>query len=194
MKGNPSRGYRSVRARCGTRQIEDPSSPCSTAQGPYTAVVPLALKSPPIGGCKSSETSRVGTGCRLVSVRAQALSPLALLALRGNRDLDSRPPCLGPARRTCSATAGLGRRHHRSYVGQRVARRTARRTPAVTPTARVAVAGHMALAAVALFRGPAARATRSTPARWSACLGVPARRYVRSVSFLRAAAHRRRRR
>ena len=60
-------------------------------RGLGAALVPLALKSPPIGGCKSSETSRVGTGCRFVSVRAQDFSPLALLVLQGNRDLGSRP-------------------------------------------------------------------------------------------------------
>ena len=75
-----------------------------------------------------------------------------------------------------------------------MAGRTARRTSADTPTARDAVAVHVALTAVTRLCGPAARAARSTPARGRARLGVPARGDVRSVGFLRAAAHRRRRR
>ena len=124
---------------------------------------------------------------------ASPLSPRCSIR-RGSRDLVLRPLCLDLSLRARSATAGHGQRHHRSHIGQRVARRTARRASTCTPTALVAVAVHVALTAVARFGGPAARAARSTPASGSARLGVPARGNVRSVGFLRIAAHRRRRR
>ena len=59
MKGMASRRgdplYEGLDAEA--HQLENPPSPCSTKQGSYTALVPLALKSPLLGGCKSSETS-----------------------------------------------------------------------------------------------------------------------------------------
>jgi len=109
---------------------------------------------------------------------------------RGNLSPVSRPPVSAPLRLVHRATDG----HDRSHDSQRVACRTARRTPAQPPAACVAAAGLVALAAVALLCGPAARATRSTPPRGGPRLRVPTRSDVRSVGFMRAAAHRRRRR
>ena len=190
-----------VRAPCGTRQLGNPSSPCGHRIGPHTVLVPLAHPPGIPRGCEGSETSQSDT--RAESERGGASLSLpprsyhyrggALVVVpppQGNLSPVSRPPVSAPLRLAHRATDG----HDRSHDSQRVACRTARRTPAQPPAACVAAAGLVALAAVALLCGPAARATRSTPPRGGPRLRVPARSDVRSVGFMRAAAHRRRRR